>query len=134
MIRYSAAALVLAATALLTAACSAGSSAVQPLVMGTVQKGAQACAEAPDRYPSAGIPAWNSPVGYALNWYYNSSAAPIEIVSVSLIDAHNLILHGAIVYELPHSENPLSQATGWAVMSQSARPRLWARRQIFPAL
>jgi hypothetical protein len=126
------AALALAATALLTAACSAGSGAVAPLSMGTAQKGAKACAEAPDRYPSAGIPTWGSPIGYALNWYYNSSASPIELESVSLIDAHNLVLHGAIVYEMPHSESPLSEASGWAVLSQSANPALWARRQSIP--
>ena len=131
MIRYSAA-LALVATALLTAACAAGGSAGQPLGMGTVQKGAKACAEAPDQYPSAGIPAWNSPVGYALNWYYNSSASPIVIESVSLIDAHNLILHGAIVYEMPHSESPLSEADGWVTLPQSANPGLWARRQSIP--
>jgi hypothetical protein len=131
MIRNSAA-LALVATALMTAACSAGSGAVAPLRMGTIQKGAKACAEAPDQYPSAGIPAWNSPVAYALNWYYNSSASPIKLESVSLIDAHNLILHGAIVYEMPHSENPLSQASGWVEISQSANPGLWARRQSIP--
>lgn len=131
MIRYSAA-LALVATALLTAACSAGGSAGQPLAMGTVQKGAKACAEAPNRYPATRIPAWNSPVGYALDWYYNTSASPVEIESVSLIDAHNLILHGAIVYEMPHSENPLVQAGGWVTFPEYANPILWARRQSIP--
>jgi hypothetical protein len=131
MIRYSTA-LALMATALLSAACSAGGSAGQPLVMGTVQKGAKACAEAPNQYPATRIPAWNSPVGYALDWYYNGSASPIEIESVSLIDAHNLILHGAIVYEMQHSENPLVQAGGWATLPQYAKPSLWARRQSIP--
>jgi hypothetical protein len=127
MIRCSA----LAASALLLAACSAGS-AGQPLAMGTVQKGATACAEAPNEAPSTRIPAWNSPVGYALDWYYNASASPVEIESVSLIDAHNLILRGAIVYEMPHSENPLVQAGGWPTFPQYANPRLWARRQSIP--
>jgi hypothetical protein len=131
MIRYTAAALALAATVLLTA-CSAFSSGGQPLVMGTTQKGVEACAEAPNRYPSAGIPAWNSGVDYAFNWYYNSSAAPITIESVSLIDDHNLILHGAIVYEMPHSENPLGAVFGWSVFSHYASPVLWARRQGIP--
>jgi hypothetical protein len=130
MIRYAAAALALAATALLTVACS---SAGQPLVMGTVQKGVLACAEAPNRYPSAAIPAWNSPANYAFNWYYNSSAAPITIESVSLIDAHNLILHGAIVFKMPHSENPITVDGGWSLISYYARRgNLWARIQSIP--
>jgi hypothetical protein len=131
MIRYSAA-MALMATALLTAACSAGGSAGQPLEMGSVQKGATACAEAPNAAPATKIPAWNSPVGYALDWYYNSSASPVEIESVSLIDAHNLILHGAIVYEMPHSEGGLVQAGGWPTFPQYANPGLWARRQSIP--
>jgi len=130
MIRHLAA-LVLMATVPLTAGCSAVGR-TQPLQMGTVQKGAKACAEAPNIAPSSKIPAWNSPAGYALNWYYNSSASPVEMESVSLIDAHNLILDGTIVYEMPHSENPLVQAGGWPTFPEYANPVLWARRQSIP--
>jgi hypothetical protein len=138
MIKYTAAA-AFAATTLLLAACSAGGSAGQPsggaghpLAVGVVQEGVKGCAEAPNVAPSAKTPAWNSPVGWALDWYYNRSASPVEIESVSLIDSHNLILHGAIVYEMRHSEHPLIQADGWVVMSQGADPGAWARRQSVP--
>jgi hypothetical protein len=156
MIRYPAAA-ALAATALLLAACSAGSGAAQPrtgagagagrvttapaakhaaqpLALGVAQEGAKACAEAPDLEGgrSTGITAWNSPVGYALDWYYNVSTAPVDLESVSLIDAHGLVLHGVIVYEMRHSEHPLIQGDGWRVLSHYADPAAWAHRQRVP--
>jgi len=54
IIRYSAVA-VLAAAALLLSGCSAGnSSAGQPLASGTLQKGEEACSEAPNTDLSAG--------------------------------------------------------------------------------
>jgi hypothetical protein len=49
----------------------------------------------------------------AFDGYYNSSASPVEIESVSLIDSHDLVLHGAVVYEMRHSEDPLIQVDGW---------------------
>jgi hypothetical protein len=132
MIRHSRAA-ALAATALLLAACSAGGSAGQPLAVGVVQEGVKACAEAPDvEAPATGIPAWNSPVGWALDWYYNSSPSPVEIESVSLIDAHNLVLHGTFVYQMRHSEHPLVQGSGWDQMHVGADPGAWAARQAVP--
>lgn len=123
MIRYAAAA-ALAAAALLLTACSAGG---QPLAVGTVQEGVKACAEAPNVAPSVGVPAWDSQMGWAFDWYYNSSASPVEIESASLIDSHGLILHGAIVYEMRHSENPLIQVDGWGRLGQDADPAMWAR-------
>ena len=65
---------VLAVTALLLVACSAGSGAGQ-LTPGVVQEGAKYCAGAPS-VPVNGIPAWNSPIGWAVDWYYNASASP----------------------------------------------------------
>jgi hypothetical protein len=117
---------------LLSACSAASSSAGQPLGIASVQEGAKACAEAPNETPSAEIPAWNSPAGYALDWYYNVSASPVELESVSLIDSHGLVLHGAIVYEMRHSENPLVMADGWPTMSLGSAPSEWARRQRVP--
>jgi hypothetical protein len=122
---------VLAVTVLLPAACAAGSSTGQALAVGVVQEGAKYCAGAPS-VPVNGIPAWNSPIGWAIDWYYNTSAASVEIESVSLIDSHNLVLHRAIVYEMRHSENPLIDVAGWELMGHYAVPSLWARRQNIP--
>jgi hypothetical protein len=122
MIRYSA----LAASALLLAACSAGS-AGQLLVAATT-KSASACVPAPS-LPVNDIPAWNSPVGFALDWYYNASASPVEIESVSLIDPHNLILRQAIVYEAKREQHQLILADGWPLISTSSDPSAWAHRQ-----
>jgi hypothetical protein len=53
-------------------------------------------------------PAWNSPVGFALFWHYNASASPVVVESVSLIDAHNLVLRKAIVHEAEREQNQLT--------------------------
>ena len=121
-----------AATAWLLAACSAAGSAGQPLAVGVVQEGVKACAEAHNMAPSVGVPAWDSPMSWAFDWYYNQSMSPVEIESVSLMDPHGLILHGAIVYEMPHSENPIIQVDGWALLAKHANPSVWARRQNIP--
>jgi hypothetical protein len=128
MIRQSAAAAV-AVAALLLAGCSAGG---QPLASANNQEGVLVCAEAPNQYASVGVTAWNSPMGYSITWYYNASAAPLEIASVSLIDPHGLVLHGAIVYEMRHSEHPLINVAGWPLMGQGADPGAWAHRQRVP--
>ena len=128
MVRYLALA-VLPATVLLLAACSAGS---QPLASATRQKGVELCAEAPNTAPSAGVPAWNSPTGWSIGRYYNTTASPVELQSVALIDSHGLVLHGAVVYEMRHSENAPVMSDGWGKMSLGTDPVLWARRQNLP--
>jgi hypothetical protein len=60
------------------------------------------------------------------------AVAVLAATSVSLIDSHNLVLHGAIVYEMRHSENPLIDVAGWELMGHSGVPSLWARRQNVP--
>jgi hypothetical protein len=132
IIRYSAAA-VLAASALLLAACSSGSggSAGQPLVDPVIQEGEQVCASAPN-VAADDTPAWNSPVGFALNWYYNASASPVEVESVTLIDPHNLILHQAVVYEAKREQHQLIQVDGWPLISKNSDPSAWAQRQGIP--
>jgi hypothetical protein len=122
---------VLAATALLPAACSAGSGAGQALVPGVVQEGVKYCAGAPSP-PVNDIPAWNSPTGWAVDWYHNVSAAPVEMESVSLIDPHGLVLRGAFVYEMRHSEHALFSVAGWPLIGTDADPVAWTRRQSVP--
>jgi hypothetical protein len=129
MIRYSAVA-VLAVSTLLLAACSGGGGAGQPLVAAT-SRGAQVCVPAPNLLGDD-IPAWNSPVGFALTWYYNASASPVEIESVSLIGSHNLVLHQAVVYEAEREQHQLILSDGWPLISTNSDPGGWARRQGVP--
>lgn len=128
----------LAATALLLAACSAGGRAGQatggngqPLASGVVQKGAQYCIAVPS-LPVNDVPEWNSPIGWAVDWYRNVSAAPAEIESVSLIDSHGFVLRGAVVYDMRHSEHPLITVDGWPLISTGADPQAWADRESIP--
>jgi hypothetical protein len=129
MISYSVAA-VIAASVLLTAACSADGGG-GPLVT-LNNEATQVCVPAPNSASSDDIPAWNSPVGYALVWYYNASASPVVVESVSLIDTHNLVLHKAVVYEAEHEQNQLTLTDGWPAMSLGSDPAGWARRQSVP--
>jgi hypothetical protein len=129
MIKYSIAAVV-AASALLTAACSAGGGAA-PLVTPN-NEAVLACATAPNKALVDDTPAWNSPVGFALSWYYNTSASPVIVESVSLIDAHNLVLHKAIVYEAERERNQITPVDGWPAISLGSDPASWARRQPIP--
>jgi hypothetical protein len=129
MIKYSIAAVV-TASALLTAACSAGGGA-GPL-MTENNEAAQGCASAPNNNLSDDTPAWNSPVGFALVWYYNASASPVVVESASLIDAHNLVLHKAIVYEAERERNQLTPVDGWPAISLGSNAASWARRQPVP--
>jgi hypothetical protein len=125
-------AVALAAPALLLAACSAGGSVGQPLVTLNIQEGLESCAQAPISAASNDIPAWNSPIAWSTNWYYNQSSAPVEIQSVSLIDAHNLVLNKTDIYEMRHSENSLVQTIGWPAEGKDADPVAWAHRQSVP--
>jgi hypothetical protein len=126
--RYPAAA-ALALTTLLLAGCSSGG---QPLDAETVQEGVQECAQAPNPSASAVIPAWNSPVRFSLDWYENTSAAPVTIESVSLIDPHNLVLRGAVIYQGTRLKHSVILSDGWKLMGRYADPDAWAHRQSVP--
>jgi hypothetical protein len=128
MFRYAAAAALTAAAGLLLTACSAGSR--PPLVDMKAQEGEKVCFPAPNG--AADTPAWNSPVGFALNLYYNASSTPVEVESVTLIDPHNLILHKAIVYEAKREQHQLIQSDGWPAISTNSDPAAWAQRQAVP--
>ncbi|HMH94251.1 MAG TPA: hypothetical protein VK586_24610 [Streptosporangiaceae bacterium] len=45
---------------------------------------------------STGPNAWDAPIGYAEDIYWNNSSASLTIEPVSLIDPHNLVLHGSV--------------------------------------
>jgi hypothetical protein len=125
----------IALAAVLIAACSgpglrAGTGA-RALVSGAQPKDLVSCIVAPD-VRSTGIGEWDTPIGFALDMYYNHAHRPLTIKSVSLIDSHNLVLHGALLYKMPHSQRPLIQETAWDRLSQSAQPNSWAARQAIP--
>ncbi|HEY2506907.1 MAG TPA: hypothetical protein VGI58_10355 [Streptosporangiaceae bacterium] len=83
-----------------------------PLVDDTAQGGGEVCVPTPDK--SADTLSWNTPVGFAQNYFHNRSGDPLTVESVSLIDPHNLILHGAVVYEMVHDRNALGNESAWA--------------------
>jgi hypothetical protein len=82
--------------------------------------------------PGASIPAWNSPVGFSLDWYENTSSAPVTIESVSLIDPHNLVLRGAVIYQGTSRKHSVDLSDGWKLMGRYADPNAWAHRQGVP--
>jgi hypothetical protein len=46
--------------------------------------------------------------------FYNRSGEPLTVESVSLVQPHNLVLRGAVVYKMIHSRHALSLEWGWA--------------------
>jgi hypothetical protein len=127
-VRISCLSLGVAATGLILAlaGCSSGG---QPLADGTAQEGMKVCVPA----PNPGVTqAWNSPVAFTANYYYNPSSAPVEIESVSLIEPHNLVLRAIAVYEMRHAEHPLGEGFPWSQVGQTGDPVAWAHRQGVP--
>jgi hypothetical protein len=127
MIRYLAATGLGTLALLPLAGCSAGA---QPLVsLGS--KAVQVCAPAPGP-PVTGISAWDSPIGFVVSSFYNASAAPLEIEAVSLLDAHNVILHRVVVYEARRELNQMVGGAAWRRAGVGADRADWARRQAVP--
>jgi hypothetical protein len=114
----------------LPACGSSGSGASQPLFTSQFQRAMSGCLPAP--HPAEGIDRWDSPVGVALDMYYNQSSLPLTIESVALLDPHNLVLHGGLVYEMAHSLHPLVTETGWDQEGQGVPAAAWAGRQRIP--
>jgi hypothetical protein len=123
-----AALIVVAASVMSVPAC--GSASAPPIALATAQKDAIACILTPDSL--AGASRWNSPVGSALGMYYNQSAAPVTVTSVSLLDPHNLTLHGAVLYEMAHYAHALTPISGWEDEEDGSLASDWARRQPIP--
>jgi hypothetical protein len=71
-------------------------------------------------------------MGFTTDWYANQGRQPAIIVSLKLLAPHDLLLHGAVVYEMKHSWYSLYQANPWSRISQGAPASLWAQRQPIP--
>jgi hypothetical protein len=86
----------------------------------------------PSGYCTPSVPAWNSPIGFTTDWYANQGTRPATITSLKLLGAHDLVLHGAVLYEMEHSLHTLTMADPWPKVGTGSDPRLWARRQPIP--
>ena len=102
---------LLAATGLtgLLAGCG---SASDPLVLHTQQAGFTFCAPEPNPDDKS-FSRWDTPLGAATGMYYNQSSSPLTVQSVSLVAAHNMVLHAAMVHEMPQYKNPLPIEFTW---------------------
>jgi hypothetical protein len=109
-----------------TGCASSGSSG--PLVVGIQQEGMSACAPSYSDGPNA----WDAPIGYAEDTYWNDSSVPLTIESVSLIDPHNLVLHGSVLYRMPHYLHALPISDSWVQEGQAVPPADWRARQRVP--
>jgi len=78
------------------------------------------------------VTSWDTPIGFALDEFVNVSRAPLTVESVKLIDAHNVILRGAFVYEMAHSLYQLAQAGVLAELRASVPAAAWSRVQTVP--
>jgi hypothetical protein len=112
---------------LVVTACASGGSS-GPLVVGIQQEGMSSCA----RSYSDGPRAWDAPTGYAEDAYWNGSSASLTIESVALIDPHNLVLHGSVLYRMPHDQHPLPISYPWVQEGQGVPPADWRARQRGP--
>ena len=93
-----------------------------PLQADVQQRGSASCTPAPN--PPGNISAWNSHIAFALDMFVNVSRSPLTIESVSLIDSHNLVLHGAVVYEMANSQHPMITEQAWAPIGNSGLPKV----------
>jgi hypothetical protein len=82
--------------------------------------------------PSSGLPTWDTPVGYAEDMYWNKSSVPLTIESVALLDPHDLVLHGSVLYKMVHAEHALPLAWPWIREGQKVPPAEWRARQRIP--
>jgi hypothetical protein len=124
-IGFGLAAIVLSVAAL--PACDSARSDAGPLYSVDIPGGFIGC-QATGAY---GI-AWNSRIGFALDTYYNQSRLALTVGSVRLLDPHNLVAHGGLVYEMYQDQHPLISATLWDKMGQGAPARQWAARRAIP--
>ena len=96
-----------------------GSSPPDPLMTVSAQAGMITCTPAPN--VGAGISRWDAPVAATVGTYYNQSSAPAAVQTVSLVGAHNMVLHGAMVYEMVRYRNPLPNVFLWEYGSAGLR-------------
>jgi hypothetical protein len=107
-------------------ACDSGSDA-GPLYSAMIPGGFIGCLPA-----GAYGTAWNSPIGFALDMYYNQSGLALTVESVRLLDPHNLASHEGLVYEMNKDQHPLVSAAPWARLGQGAFAPQWDTRQPIP--
>jgi len=106
-----------------------GCGSAVPLVTISQQAGMSSCTPAPN-LPAGiglGIGRWNSPFGVSAGMYYNQSSAQVTVRTVSLVGAHNMVLHGAMVYEMVRYRNPLPTMFRWEYGSGSGPLRVNAQ-------
>ena len=77
-----------------------------------------------------GLPTWDAPAGYAEDMYWNQSSQPLTIEAVQLLDPHNLVLQGSVLYKMAHASHALPLASGWAQMGREDPPAWQARQRI----
>ncbi|MGH3277121.1 MAG: hypothetical protein ACRDNZ_22680, partial [Streptosporangiaceae bacterium] len=130
----------LAITVLLAAgvtACASLSSGQGPLRLNQGNNGQQGgISLCMANVPASGMLTWHTPVGFALDMYWDQSAKPLTITSVSLLDPHNLVLHGSVLYKMTHAAHALPLAAAWAQESSQAAKYAsladWRARQRLP--
>jgi hypothetical protein len=89
----------------------AGCGSAAPLMTVSAQAGMSSCLPAPNL--AARISHWNSPYGVSAGMYYNQSSVPVTVQAVSLVGAHNMVLHRAVVYEMVRYRDPLPNSFAW---------------------
>jgi hypothetical protein len=105
----------------------AGCGSAVPLVTNSQQAGMSSCTPAPNLVARIGISRWNSPFGVSAGMYYNQSSAQVTVRTVSLVGAHNMVLHAAMVYEMVRYRNPLPSMFEWEYGSGSGPLRVNAQ-------
>jgi hypothetical protein len=111
---------------LLLAACngSAARGDTGPLMPDSTPGNFISCLEAPD--PGTAIVSWRTPIGFALDMYFNRSGRTLTVESVRLADAHGLVMHRALVYLMSRDENPLPYERPWSQIGQGVPEPAWA--------
>jgi CelD/BcsL family acetyltransferase involved in cellulose biosynthesis len=94
-------------------ACASGASP-GPLALESLQEGMTACAP----NPGADHRDWGAPIGSPEETYYDQASAPITIEAVTLLDPHNLVLHGSVLYEMVHDAHSLAIGAPWSQQGQ----------------
>jgi hypothetical protein len=67
-----------------------------------------------------------------LDRFCNRSPLALTVGSVRLLDPHNLVSHGGLVYEMYQDQHPLISAALWDKMGEGAPARQWAARRAIP--
>jgi hypothetical protein len=101
-----------------------------PLAADVAQRGFATCIAAPN--PPAHINAWNTPIGFSTADFVNVSRSRLTVEKVSLINAHNLILHGALVYDESPSKHSMIAQSAWDLIADSVPASARSQIQYVP--